>query len=288
MLPPRWHEEILPRLARVSPRARQAVEGFLAGEHRSARRGQSVESAGHRPYLPGDDVRRIDWPLWARSDRLDLRLYEEESQLRAVIAIDASGSMAYGGDESKFETARTLAAALAFVLARGGDAVGLAVLGGPLRSWTPPSATMPHLAALLDQLGRIAPGGPGGCGAALAQLAPRLPRRGLLVMIGDACEDPAALLHGLRLARARRQDVRLWHLEHEDEAAFPFAGDVRFLGLEGEPPLSLDADRLRSWYLRALAQHRERLAEGCRSAGIDLRRLRAGADPALSLIGALA
>lgn len=286
-LPPSWHEQILPRLARVSFSARLAVEGFLAGEHRSNRRGQSIEFAGHRPYIPGDDVRRIDWPLWARSDRLDVRLYEEESQLRAMIAIDVSGSMAYGGSDAKIETARTLAAGLAVVLARHGDAVGLAVLGGGLREMVPPSATPAHLVALLERLQALQAGGPGGCGEALAQLAPRLPRRGLFVLITDACEDAGGLLRGLRLACARRQDVRLWHLLHEDEGTFPFAGDVRFLGLEGEPSLALDADRVRPWYLRALAAHHAELAAGCRAAGIQLRGFRSGDDVATAIAGAL-
>lgn len=286
-LPARWHEEILPRLARVSLSARLAVEGFLAGEHRSNRRGQSVEFAGHRPYLPGDDVRRIDWPLWARSDRLDVRQYEEESQLRAVIAVDASGSMTYGGDDGRFETARALAAGLAVVLARHGDAVGLAVLGGTLREFIPPAATPAHLVALLDRLQFLRPGGAGGCGEALVQLAPRLPRRGLLVLITDACEDAGALLRGLRLASVRRQDVRLWRLIHDDELNFPFAGDARFLGLEGEPSLALDADRVRPWYLRALAAHHAELDTGCRAAGIALRGIRSGDDIALAIAGAL-
>jgi uncharacterized protein (DUF58 family) len=287
-LPAHWHEQILPRLARVSLTARLAVEGFLAGEHRSNRRGQSVEFAGHRPYLPGDDVRRVDWPLWARSDRLDVRLYEEESQLRAMIAIDASGSMGYGGAEAKIEAARTLAAGLAVVLARHGDAVGLAVLGGGgLRQLVPPSATPAHLITILERLQELQAEGPGGCGEALGALAPRLPRRGLLVLITDACEDAGGLLRGLRLVRARRTDVRLWHLLHEDEGGFPFAGDVRFLGLEGEPSLALDADRVRPWYLRALAAHRAEIAVGCRAAGIDLRGFRAGDDVALAIAGAL-
>ncbi len=286
-LPPSWYEQILPRLGRVSLTARHAVEGFLAGEHRSNRRGQSIEFAGHRPYLPGDDVRRIDWPLWARSDRLDVRLYEEESQLRAMIAIDVSGSMGYGASEAKIEAARTLAAGLAVVLARHGDAVGLAVLGGGLRHLIPPSATPAHLILILEKLQELKAEGAGGCGEALAALAPRLPRRGLLVLITDACEDAGGLLRGLRLARARRTDVRLWHLLHEDEGAFPFAGDVRFLGLEGEPSLALDADRVRPWYLRALAAHRAELVSGCRAAGIDQRGFRAGDDVALAIAGAL-
>jgi uncharacterized protein (DUF58 family) len=288
MAHPSWHDDILPRLGRISLTARQAVEGFLSGTHRSPRRGQSVEFAGHRPYLPGDDVRRIDWPLWARSDRLDLRLYEEESQLRAVVAVDASGSMAYGGDEAKIDTARTLAAALAAVLSRHGDAVGLAVLGGGVRELVAPSAAPAQLVALLDRLGALQAHGPGGCGEALATLAPRLPRRGLLVLVTDGCEDAASLLRGLRLARARRCDVRLWHLRHTDETEFPFAGDVRFLGLEGEPSLELDADRVRPWYLRAWQAHLAQLAAGCRAAGIELRSFRAGDDVPAAIAEALA
>jgi uncharacterized protein (DUF58 family) len=286
-LPAHWHEEILPRLARISLAARHAVEGFLAGDHRSNRRGQSVEFAGHRPYLPGDDVRRVDWPLWARTDRLDVRIYEEETQLRAMIAIDASGSMAYGGGEAKIDTARTLAAGLAVVLAGHGDEVGLAVLGGKLRELLPPSASPAHLVALLERLDGLRAEGPGGCGEAMVQLAPRLPRRGLFVLITDGCEDPAALMRGVRLACARRQDVRLWLVGHGDEESFPFVGDVRFHGLEGEPSIALDADRMRPWYLRNLAAHRAELAAACRAAGAQVRLFRSGIDCALALSEAL-
>lgn len=285
-LPDRWLSEVMPRLGRVGVRARAAVEGFLAGAHRSARRGHSVEFAGHRPYLAGDDVRRIDWPLWARSDRLDLRLYQEESQLTAMIALDASGSMGYGGSRAKLAAGACLAAALATVLARHGDAVGLALLGGGRRPLLPPSAEPGRLVAVLEALAAVEAAG-GGAAGELARLAPRLPRRSLLFVIGDACDDPAALLAALRLARARRCDVRLWLVEHPAEAGFPFAGDVRFAGLEGEDALDLDADRVRGAYLRARAGQLGRLAAACRAAGIGLAAFPADGDLAAVLVRTL-
>jgi uncharacterized protein (DUF58 family) len=279
------YEEVIARLGRVSVAARQAVESALAGRHRSIRRGLSVEFAGHRPYLAGDDPRHIDWHVWARHERLDVRLYEEETRLRCLLVVDASGSMGYGAaGRTKLDQARTLAAALAYLLVRAGDAVAVAVADGDTAVAEPPGATMGHLLRLYDRLDAARPSGRQELAPLLARLAPGLGRRGLVIVLSDGFEEPTALVDGLRQLRHRRQDVRLWTVHHRDELSFPLSGSCAFTGLEAEPLLRLDADRIRGLYLDAFTAHRRQIAAGCHAAGIPIGEVTADEDAALALV----
>jgi uncharacterized protein (DUF58 family) len=288
------HEEVLARLGGVSVAARQAVEALLAGSHRSVRRGLSVEFAGHRPYQPGDDLRRLDWLVWARTDRHEIRLYEEETRLRATLVVDASGSMAYGsegrgiGGGGKLAYARTIAAALGFLMVRSSDAVGLAVVDDRVRLHLPPAGTTGHLLALLDRLADCPAGGETALGPVLARLAPALTRRGLVIVITDGLDDPQRLVLALRELHHRRQDVRLFVVCDPDEQDFPFAGGLEAHGLEGEPAIEVDGDRIRAWYRQALHGHRAALAEGCHAMGARVEWLRTDEDPAAALVRILA
>lgn len=282
-------EEVLERLGRVGVAARQAVESLLAGQHRSVHRGLSVEFAGHRPYQPGDDLRHLDWGVWARTDRYDIRVYEEETRLRALLILDASGSMAYGRSAgAKLDYARLLAAVLAVLMVRQGDAVGLAVVDNAVRLNDPPGATMGHLLHLLGRLEGQAAGGETSLGEVLDTLAGRLNRRGLVVLISDCFDDPERLVRSLAHLRHRRQDVRVFQITDGEEETFPFAGTWEFRGLEGEVPLKLDGDRVRSRYRQTLAAHRARLAAGCHAHGVQLSVLHPGQDLALALPACLA
>jgi uncharacterized protein (DUF58 family) len=281
-------EDVLERLGRIGVAARQAVESVLVGQHRSIRRGLSVEFAGHRPYQPGDDLRRLDWAVFARSDRYDVRQYEEETRLRATIAVDCSGSMGYGAPgTTKLDYARRLAAALGFLMIRQADAVGIATCDTAVREHLPPGSTMGHLVNVLDRLEATVPGGETALGPVVQQLAGRLSRRGLVVLITDGYDEPESLLAALRFLRHQRQDVRLFLVADPTEESFPHAGVVRFLGLEGEPPVLVDADRVRGFYREAFAAHRQRLAEGCHAINVRLETVRTDEDLALVLVRAL-
>ena len=288
------HAEILARLAGVSVAARQAVEGLLSGAHRSLRRGLSVEFAGHRPYLPGDDLRRLDWQVWARTDRLEIRQYEEETRLRATIVVDASGSLAYGakgqgiGGASKLDYARTLAAALAFLLVRERDAVGLAVIDTGVRRHLPPQTTMGHLLSMLDALADCPPGGETSLSAAITALMPLLARRGIVILITDALDDPDRIADCLRELRFRRQDVRLIVVEDPDEADFPFHGPLDVRGLEHEPKLDVDADRVRAYYRQAVREHHRRVEEAAHGVGATCDVVSTAEAPADALLRILA
>jgi uncharacterized protein (DUF58 family) len=282
--------EVLERLGRVGFVARQAVESVLMGEHRSVRRGLSVEFAGHRPYQPGDDLRHLDWNVYARSDRYDVRVYEEETLLRATLVLDCSGSMGYrhgAGLASKLDYARALTAALAFIMLRQSDAVGLVTCDREARDQIPPHTGMGHLLTILQRLEISAANGETKLGAVLERLASQSTRRGLVVLVTDAFDDLDSLMQALRFLRHQRQEVRLFQVIDPHETAFPFQGMTAFTGLEGESRLMLDADRVRSYYLRTLAEHERALAEGCHRIGVPLDQCRTDHDLGEALAKAL-
>lgn len=282
------HEEILDRLGRIGIAARQAVESALVGQHRSIRRGLSVEFAGHRPYQVGDDLRHLDWSVLARSDRYDVRVFEEETRLRATVVLDASGSMAYASaGTSKLDYARQLAAALAFLMIRQSDAVGLAVVDTTVRDHLGAAATTAHLARLLDHLDTLPAGGETALGPVLEFLAQRLHRRGLVLLLTDGFDDPQRVIQALRLLRHRRQEVRLFLIRDPAEATLPHSGTVMFSGLEREGRLLVDADRIRPHYRECYAAHDRALAEGCHALGIPVEVFTTGEDLALALGRAL-
>lgn len=290
-------EELLDRLGQVGVTARHAVESVLAGQHRGMRRGLSVEFAGHRPYQAGDDLRHLDWRVYARTDRYDVQVYEEETRLRATIVLDCSGSMAYSSASSapqsaasdagsKLAYARLLAASLAFVMVRQGDAVGLATVDHAVREQLPPAATPGHLLRMLEVLEHSGAGGDTDLSTALDALAPRFQRRGLVVVITDGFDDPQRLVRALRHLRFQRQDVRVFQIVDPDEVSFPLHGSHRLDGLEGEAGLTIDADRMRQHYVQAWREHQQRLAAGCHGADIALHTIATDQDLALALVAA--
>ena len=263
--------EVLARLGALSLTARQAVESILSGQHRSVHHGLSVEFADHREYQAGDDLRHLDWLVLARSDRYQIRRYEEETRLRATIALDCSGSMAYGQPgPTKMGFARSLAAALGFLMVRQNDSVGLATFDVRVREFLPPGSTMAHYIHLLEAMFRTEPGAETGLAAVLEELASRLSRRGLVLLITDAFDDPEALINSIKLLRYRKQEVRLFQILDPRELSLPFSGMTEFIGLENEPRLRFDADRIRKHYSREFGDHQSRLQSGCHACGVRL------------------
>ncbi len=264
-------QQVIERLGNLSVTARQAVESVLAGQHRSVRRGLSVEFAGHREYQPGDDLRHLDWLVWARSDRYDVRQYEEETKLRATVILDTSGSMGYGsGPQSKFEYARGLAAALGFLMIRQSDAVGLVTCDSRIREFLPPSSTMPQFLNLLSALESARPGHETSLAPVLNEVAERITRRGLVILITDTFDDPKAFLNSIQYLRYRKQEVRLFQVLDPEEQVFPFKGMIEFVGLENEPRLKLDGDRVRAHYREVFEEHQGQIKAGCHAAGVQL------------------
>jgi uncharacterized protein (DUF58 family) len=291
-LPP----EALARIGRLELRARAVVEGVLAGLHKSPYRGQSVEFLQHREYVRGDDLRRVDWKVWARQDRLYVKEFEEETNLRLTLAVDCSASMNYAGSSaalSKYDTAATLAASLAWLALSHGDAVGCAAFDDRIRAAVPPRTTRSHLGGILGALeaprGRAeAPAEATAFLPVLRGLAETLPRRGLVVIVSDLLGDRAGLGPGLRRLRSRGHDVALLHVMDDDELDFPFDGPTRFEGLEATDEITCNPRAFREGYLEALGTFLAETRQLVARLGCDYELVRTGEPAAAALVRFLA
>lgn len=250
--------------------ARGVVDGFVAGLHRSPHKGNSVEFKQHRPYVPGDDLRALDWKIYGKTDRFYIREFEEETNLRATLLLDCSGSMAYG-NPSKCHYAVRLAACLSYLMLRQQDGVGLVTFDTHVKKLIPPRSNPKHLTALLDAMTACKTGGETGLGRIFNELAPKLHRRGLVILLSDCFGDAGDLLRGLAHFRHARHDVIVFQIWHRDELDFPFKGRVRFDDLErADHRREMDARMLRKQYLARLADFREQLRDGCARHRVDL------------------
>jgi uncharacterized protein (DUF58 family) len=269
------HPEVIKRIGRLEIRARHIVEGLLSGMHRSPYFGQSVEFLQHREYAPGDDLRRVDWKVWAKQDRLYVKQYEEDTDLRCCLLVDVSGSMEYGsGPLSKCDYAITAAAALAYLLLRQQDAVGCAVFDDGIRQAVPLRTSTSHLTTIVRALETKEPRDKTQLYGVLARIAETYPRRGMMILISDLLVDPADALRGLRLMRQLGHDVLVLHLMDDDELDFPFARPARFEGLESDDHLTCNPRALREGYLQALDGFLEKVRHGCARDNIDYALIR--------------
>jgi uncharacterized protein (DUF58 family) len=262
--------ELLARIAGLELRARAVVEGVISGMHRSPHRGYSVEFAQHRDYTPGDEIRHIDWRVYGRSDRYYVKQFEEETNLRAYLALDASNSMRYGsGAMTKLEYASTIAAALAGLLMRQRDSVGLALCTDSVAGFLPPSATAPHMREILRRLEQVETAPRTDTGKTFHDLAERIRRRGLVIILSDLLDDAEAIVRGLQHFRHNKHDVIVFHIIDRYELTFPFRETVVFEGMEEEGMLPADPNALRTDYLRLMEEHITALRKGCREMAID-------------------
>jgi len=261
------------KIANLQVLARLVVEGFCSGLHRSPHKGFSVEFRQHRPYVPGDEIRYLDWKVFGKRDRFYVREYEEETNVRATILLDASGSMAYAGAgrDSKHHYAVRLAMCLAYLMLRQADGVGLVVFDRALREYIPPRSRPGHLRVLADALGRAAPGGETELGKVFHDLVPKLHRRGLLVVISDCFGDLPGLLASLAHLRHAHHELVVFQVWDRDELEFPFRQWTRFDCLERDALHRLvDPAQLRQAYLDNVRRFREDLRLGCHRHRIDL------------------
>lgn len=270
--------EVISRLGRTELVARLVVEGFLTGLHRSPYHGFSVEFAEYRPYLPGDPPRDVDWKVYGKTDRLYVKEYEEETNLKAYIMLDGSNSMGFtSGEVTKFEYSKYLAASLCYLLLRQRDAVGLAVFREGMTSYLPPRSVPSYLYELLRRL-PSSPQGRTQLGPALHSLAERVTKRGLVVVLSDLMDDPEEVLAGLKHLRHRKHEVIVFHILDPAELSFPFQEPAVFRGMEGEGEVSLEPWHIREHYRRMASDWVGRLEGECREHGIDYTLLRTS-DP---------
>src|SRR5947209_8670846 len=233
--------------------ARTLVEGFLTGVHKSPYKGSSVEFAEHRQYYPGDEIRHIDWRAYGKTDRYYIKEFEEETNLKAHLLVDASGSMAYGGGKhgSKFQYAQYIAASLAYLMLHQRDAVGLVTHDTRLRQMIRPRANAKHLLHLIHMLEQTRPGGETSLAPVWHDLAGQLKRRGMIVILSDCFDQIGPLARALRHFRHKRHEVLLFHILAPEEIEFPFKKWTQFRNLEAlGHKLLVDPQRLRKEYLK--------------------------------------
>ena len=252
--------------------ARTVVEGFTTGHHASPHKGFSVEFRQHRPYVQGDEIRRLDWKIFGRTDRFYIREFDEETNLRATIVLDASGSMNYRGQKGvlKFDYARKLAASLAYLLMSQQDAVGLVTFDSKVRDIIPCRTKISHLHLMLETMVKTEPGKDTSLAPVIESLAQRLKRRGLVILISDFFDDPAALLRAIGILRQKGHEVIALQLWDRDEIDFPFGNWARFENLENDDDfLLLDPATIRQRYLEVQKNFAEQLKDGFRRHQVD-------------------
>lgn len=261
------------QVSRLEFLARSVVEGFITGRHRSPHKGFSVEFAEHRQYAPGDNLQDLDWRVYGKSDRYYIKQYIEETNLRATILVDASGSMAYAGDmaaevdgrkPSKFEYAQLLAAALSYVLIMQQDAVGLVTFDTGMRRYIPARSRAGQLRQILDELNRTTPRGETGLTSIFHNIADRIHRRGVVIIISDLFDNVEEIIKALHHFRYRRHDVIVLHVMAEEELTFPFKGPTLFHGLEQrDVKLQIDPQSVRSEYLKRVGAFVSTIKSAC-------------------------
>jgi uncharacterized protein (DUF58 family) len=265
---------VLGKISRLEIKARLIVEGFISGLHRSPYHGFSVEFAEHREYVPGDDVRHIDWKVFGRSDRFYIKQYEEETNLKTHLLLDASESMSYvSNGVSKYDYGTYIAAALAYLLLRQQDAVGLALFDDQVRNYVAARSTPSHLHTLLGALEKPGLRQKTDIGTILHQFADRITKKGLIVIISDMLDDLEAIERGLKHLRYCKHEVILFHVLDHDEVHFPFQRMTMFEGLEGFEDVLANPKSLREAYLSELKSFLDGLRRICRNNRFDYVQL---------------
>jgi len=250
---------LLARIGDLALLARTVVDGFMHGMHRSRKIGLSLDFAEHRPYQPGDDIRRIDWRVYGRTDRYHVKEYEADTNASVTFALDASGSMDFGsGPLTKFDYARFLLASLAWLSQHQGDRVGLVTFSGELLEIVPPSTR--HLQLLLHTLGRARAKGAGRLAPVVERASRLTTRAGIVVVVSDCYEDPVEVQRSMGALRARGHDVVMFHLLDPAERDLPGNGAATFEDAESGERLPLRPETLREKYQSTVAAHRATLS----------------------------
>lgn len=272
------------RLMRAQVHSRLPMSGNMSGQHKSPHKGSSVEFAEYRKYVPGDDVRLLDWRVYARTDRFYLKEFEADTNLRAWFVVDCSASMGYNSREgqglsweshgfSKLNYARRMAATLAYMLVQQGDAVGLTCFAEKTFLDIPARRNAAHLGNIFDGLGKLEPKGETALVPALHALAERIPQRGLVLMFSDFFTPVEQLLPCFQHLRFRKHDLAVFHLLDRAELKFDFTHPTRFVDLENQSTLLAEPEIIRALYFDELNRYLDRLKSGCREFKTEYRRV---------------
>ncbi len=261
----------LARVKNLQMVARGVVEGFITGLHASPYKGFSVEFAEHREYTVGDDPRHLDYKMMARTDRLYIKQYEEETNMRVQILLDTSGSMAYRYDQkiSKYDYAAYLTAILSYLMLKQQDSVGLTTFDTAVRLDMPARSSPRHFNEMMRQLEAIQPGEETDVAAILHKLANRFKKRCLIVLVSDLYDDPDAVMRALHHFRHRRHEVIVFHVFDKAEIDFPFRDVTSFYDLETNERLQIDPVYVRDAYVEQIEQFIENYRRACAETRID-------------------
>ncbi|MGI9458322.1 MAG: DUF58 domain-containing protein [Aeoliella sp.] len=271
--------DVVRRIGRLEIRARYIVEGLMSGLHRSPYFGQSIEFREHREYAVGDDLRHVDWKVWGKQDRLYVKRYEEDTNLRCTLVVDGSASMSYGsGPLDKREYAATAAAAFAYLLLKQHDSVGCMVFDEEIRHEIPQRTQRTHLSRIVHALESNEPRDKTDLGAILARVAQARPKRGMIVIVSDLLGDLEGLQAGLSTLRRIGHDIVVLHVLDDEEIDFSFRGPVRFEGLESDEKLDCNPRALRRGYTEAMEKFLTKVRHVCSDNAVDYQFVRTS-DP---------
>jgi uncharacterized protein (DUF58 family) len=259
--------------------ARYVVEGYMAGEHKSPFRGFSVEFTQHREYVPGDDIRHLDWKVLGRTDRYFLKQYEQETNYVAHILLDGSESMRYGSGNkgmhggarkdvaaatvSKFEYGKMIAACLAYLILHQRDATAVGLFDTSVRNYIPRTGNLASIHNIMSTLAAFDPSQGTAISGVLHQIAGQIRRKGIVILISDLFDDEQSVLDGIQHLRFAGSEVIVFHTMDPYELEFPFAGNVEFNGLENFPKLTTRPREIRKSYMKEIEAFQTRLREGC-------------------------
>jgi len=263
--------QALARVKNLSLVARGVVEGFISGLHSSPYKGFSVEFAEHREYTPGDDPRHLDYRMLARTERLYIKQYEEETNMRVHVLLDTSGSMNYRYETkiTKFEYGGYLTAVLTYLMTRQQDSVGLITFDADIRLDMPARSSPRHFNEMMRQVERIEPGGETGLSETLHKLANRFKKRCLIVLISDLYDDPEEVIRALHHFRHRHHEVIVFHVLDKAEIEFPFRDLISFHDLETDDRIQIDPVFVRDAYLEQMQKFIDGYRRACAETKID-------------------
>jgi uncharacterized protein (DUF58 family) len=268
---PAFDPKVLAKLGHLDLIAKTVVDGFLSGKHRSTHKGGCTDFAEFRPYAKGDNTRLIDWRHFAKSDRYYVKRYDDETNLQALLVVDASGSMGFGMSTiSKWRYAQIAAASLAHLLLRQRDSAGLAIVASGVLDYIKPQPRANHLARLLELLGGTRPAGPSSLPDVLSELTGRLKRRGMVILISDCFGDVTALKRTLEQFAYRGHDVVVAQVLAPEELTFPFRREAFFQDLELHARMQVNPNSVRKAYLKEFQAFMDQLRQAMTDIGVDL------------------
>ncbi len=266
--------QVLSRLANVPLFSRRPMQGNVSGRHPSPHRGSSVEFAEYRKYVAGDDLRRLDWRVYGRSDRFYVKEFEADTNLRCCFILDTSGSMAFGSTgDTKIQYARKLAGSLGYLAVQQGDAVGLSCVAREVVRSLPPTRNPAHLRTFFDMLEQAVPEGVTQLAAVLHELAETIRQRALIIILSDLFVEPELLRGCFQHLRFRKHDVAVFHLLDPLELSFDFRRPTRFLDMEGGPSIFAEPNEIADRYHRAREAYEKALREVVLESAVDYHRI---------------